>query len=269
MEEGSPEYQAVAAVAVEAARAAGRLLREEWLRPRTVSRKGFRDLVTDVDLEAQQLIRRIVRDRFPAHRFLGEEETPDHFEPAPAETDTVWIVDPVDGTSNYSRQVPVFSISIGVASPTGMQIGVVFDPLRDELFYAGAGQGAFLDDRPLAVSQIADPAHALLAIDWGHSHQLRERTLVLLNRFAHRVQTIRAIGSAALALAWLAAGRVDIYYNVNLKPWDVAAGGLIVQEAGGTLSRFDGTPWTWEEPVTACLAANASLHTEMLLLVSP
>jgi myo-inositol-1(or 4)-monophosphatase len=185
-----------------------------------------------------------------------------------AAAETIWIVDPVDGTSNYSRQLPIFSISIGVAHRAQMIVGVIYDPLREELFRAVAGQGATCGGRRLTVSKVVGPTDAILALDWGHAHEMRGKSLALLNRLAHQVQTIRALGSAALALAWVAAGRLDAYFNVDLKPWDVAAGALILTEAGGQISRLDGRPCNWQEPSMSCLASNSLLHASLLQIIA-
>ncbi len=262
------ELDAIATTAQLAALEAGSLLRQKWSRPPLVSRKGFRDLVTDADLAVQECIRQIVSERHPTHSFLGEEGGAGPAGSRSTAGETVWIVDPVDGTSNYSRQLPIFSISIGVAQRDRIIAGVIYDPLREELFRAVVGRGAFCGERRLTVSNIAEPAEAILALDWGHERRIRERSVTLLGQFAQQVHTIRALGSAALALAWVATGRLDAYLNVDLKPWDVAAGSLIVEEAGGSISRLDGQPCNWSEPSISCLASNSLLHLPLLQIAA-
>ncbi len=268
MDGSAPYINAIADTAEYAATEAGHLLRRKWAEPPLVSHKGFRDLVTDADLAVQERIRQIVAERHPAHCFLGEESGIGPTVSGRTADEPVWIVDPVDGTTNYSRQIPIFSISIGVAYQGQMIVGVIHDPLREELFRAVAGQGAYCGERRLFVSRIADPAGAILALDWGHAPEMRSSSVSLLNRLAHQVQTIRALGSAAIALAWVAAGRLDAYLNVDLKPWDVAAGGLILEEAGGRISRLDGGTSYWQEPTVPCLATNSLLHSPLLQIVA-
>lgn len=260
------EIRSLQETAERAARLAGGLLRELVARPRQLSHKGFRDLVTDADIAAQQLITDLIQDRFPDHAFLGEEHNP----ALPSEGPIVWVIDPVDGTSNYSRQQPNFSVSIAAAVPgearsdrprlagATIQAGVVYDPMRDELFSAAAGQGCSANGRQVRVSSVKELAPAIVGLDWGHSHENRRTVLAALNRFAHEVHSIRAIGSAALALAWVAAGRLDGYVQFALGPWDAAAGSLLVREAGGTVTTITGRPWTLADP--GCLASNGRIH---------
>jgi myo-inositol-1(or 4)-monophosphatase len=257
--------------AAEAARQAGQLLRELGRQPLQVNHKGFRDLVTDADIAAQQLITRLLHGRFPEHGFLGEEDDP----ALPASGPVIWVIDPIDGTSNFSRQQPNFSVSIAAAVPAAagreakaatrahlaslsVQAGVVYDPMRDELFAAAAGLGCTLNGQPVWVSSVPDLAPAIVALDWGHTHENRRTVLGALNRFAHEVHSIRAIGSAALALAWVAGGRLDGYRQYALGPWDAAAGSLLVREAGGSVTTLAGQDWT---PADAgCLASNGRIQ---------
>ena len=252
----------VISVAELAAREAGQILRELWLQPQEVVYKGVRDPVTPADFAAQKRIRQIVSEHFPKHEFLGEEVS--EGEDAAVEQLSldapVWIVDPIDGTSNFSRQIPLFSISIGVAFEGIIEAGVIYDPLRDELFSAVRGQGATRNGARLSVSRTSDLDKGFVALDWGHLRAQRTHTLAMLERLAHKVQTLRTIGSAALALAWIAAGRLDGYINVGLKPWDIAAGSLLISEAGGAMSQLDGRPWNWRQPNLAGLASNRALH---------
>lgn len=252
----------LAAVATQAALEAGKLVRTKFAEPRQVSEKGFRDLVTDADTAAQQLIVDLIRSHFPDHGFLVEEEAAN----LPASGPIIWVIDPVDGTTNYSRQVPVYSISIAAVKPPPppstlaepqILVGVIYDPTREERFHAAAGQGAFLNERRIKVSTTDTLERAILAVDWSHAPQKRQITLNMLQHVAHQVQTLRAIGSAALALAWVAAGRLDAYFNLNLKPWDIAAGKLLIEEAGGRLTSMNDQPWHFED--VGCAAANGRI----------
>ncbi len=246
-------------VATQSALQAGALLRRKWGQPREISEKGFRDLVTDADHESQALIVETIQSNFPTHGFLVEEEVAT----LPATGPIIWIIDPVDGTTNYSRQQPNYCISIAAVKRPSPQTerqepeilaGVIYEPMQDELFYASLGQGAFLNGTSIKVSDTASIEKAVVALDWSHQPEQRQLTIDMLQRIAHQVQTIRAVGSAALTLAWVAAGRLDAYFNLNLKPWDVAAGKLLISEAGGKLINLDSRPWHIAD--AACLAGN-------------
>lgn len=247
----SPDLDQLLSVSVHSVLKAGELVQKMWSEPRRISEKGFRDLVTDADHASQALIVEQIRAHFPDHGFLVEEEAPD----IPAAGLVTWIIDPIDGTTNYSRQMPVYCISIAavirpspenqLASPQPL-VGVVYDPMQNELFQAAAGQGAFLNGEKIQVSNTDEFERAIFAIDWSHEPAQRQLTLDMIQQIAPRIQTLRAIGSAALALAWLAAGRIDCYFNLNLKPWDMAAGILLIQEAGGRMVSIENQPWQLE-----------------------
>lgn len=237
---------------------AGKLLRRLWEEPRELTRKGFRDIVTDADFASQRLITSEIKRLFPDHGFLTEEDD----ETLSQDGEVVWIIDPVDGTSNYSRQMPSFSVSIAVARRQEMnlsvEVGVVYDPVRQELFSARRGAGAKLNGYPIFTALTDAPIEAIISLDWSHRRETRQATLDILQELAHEVKTIRAIGTAALAISWVAAGRLDGYLNINLHPWDVAAGGVIVQEAGGRISNFSGDAWHWQQ--MDCIVSNGPLH---------
>ena len=247
-----------------AAREAGAFLREQWQQPRSLEKKGFRDWVTDADYASQQTLTDFIRRRHPDHGFQTEEEDGE----LPASGDVIWLVDPIDGTSNFSRQQPNFSITLAAVAAGEVQAGVVYDPLRDEMFSAAAGAGSTLNRKAMAVSNVGDLQRAIVALDWAHAPEQRQESLDALARFAHEVRTIRAIGSAALALAWVAAGRLDAYLNPGLQPWDVAAGALLVRQAGGGCSDWAGRPWTPTAHSPASLASNGRLHNRLLALIA-
>lgn len=244
---------------------AGKLLRRLWEEPRQLTRKGFRDIVTDADFASQRLITAEIKKRFPRHGFLTEEDD----ETLSQEGEIVWIIDPVDGTSNYSRQMPSFSVSIAAARRQGtdlsVEVGAVYDPVRQELFSASQGAGAKLNGYPIFTALTVDPIEAIISLDWSHRRETRQVTLDILGHLAHEVKTIRAIGTAALAISWVAAGRLDGYLNINLHPWDVAAGAVIVQEAGGEISNFAGDGWHWQQ--MDCVVSNGSLHNRFVEIV--
>jgi myo-inositol-1(or 4)-monophosphatase len=252
--------------AVSSARAAGELIRARWSQPRQVKNKGFRDLVTETDLAAQKLITGTIREIFPEHGFLTEEADGD----LPANGPVIWVIDPVDGTTNFSRSVPTFCVSIAaVSNANELLAGAVYDPMRDEMFSAARDQGAWLqsrsgEQRPLTVSTVNTLSDALLALDWSRKPDLRRSTLDVLVAIAPLVHYVQAIGAAALALSWLAAGRVDGYFHWQLSPWDLAAACLIIQEAGGQISRPNGQPWHYSTQNSGIMASNGRLHQTIL-----
>lgn len=251
--------------AEQAARGGGQLLLAKLTQPHQVSRKGLRDWVTEVDIAAQQWMTNFIRQRFPEHGFLTEERDED----LPAGANLTWIIDPIDGTSNYSRQQPIFCISIGVAIGPEIVAGVIFDPLRQELFAAAAGRGATLNGRPIQVSPVQEPQEAIISLDWSRQPVARQQTLEMVQAILHTVHTVRGLGSAALALAWLAGGRLDGYFHLTAQAWDLAAGTLLVTEAGGRVSDISGRDWSWLAPQNGYLASNGHLHSALHHLLAP
>ncbi|HSP77784.1 MAG TPA: inositol monophosphatase family protein [Myxococcaceae bacterium] len=224
--------------AEEAARIAGRVLVERFQGERTISYKGGIDLVTDADTAAEAALLAFLRERHPGHSVLAEESG------ASQGSGLRWIVDPLDGTTNYSHRVPHFCVSVAVDGPDGLLAGAIYEPLRDELFSAARGEGATLNGRPIRASGTTELSHGLLCTGFPYDVHLRpEGPLGLLRRFIVRAQGIRRTGSAALDLAYVASGRFDGFFEFRLKPWDVAAGALLVQEAGGVMVRIDGAPF--------------------------
>lgn len=239
----------------EIARAAGRLLQEKFAQPRQIQLKGARDLVTDADFAAQKLITDFLRARYPEHGFLTEEKDGD----LPADGPVIWVIDPLDGTSNYSRQQPQYCVSIAaIAADQAPLCGAVYDPVRDELFSAARGQGCRLNGQPIHVYPLEETAAALVCFDWNRLPHKQAGILRLLEQLAPLVHSVRATGSAALALAWVAAGRLDGYFNFGLNAWDMAAGQLLIAEAGGVTSNLRGEPWRLMDG--NCLAGGASVH---------
>jgi myo-inositol-1(or 4)-monophosphatase len=219
------------------AREAGGIARARFLEPRTIRTKTSEiDLVTDVDHALDRLIRERVRAARPHDALLTEESQAES-----GSSGVRWIVDPLDGTTNYAHAFPHFAISIGVEVDGARAAGVVYDPMRDELFEAECGRGARLNGAPVRVSGIAELRRALLATGFAYDvHSRRTPNLVHFERFIGCAQAIRRAGSAALDFAYVACGRFDGYWELHLAPWDVAAGILLVQEAGGSVSDFDG-----------------------------
>lgn len=221
--------------ATEAARRAGRVLIERFKLHRTLRFKEGAELVTDADAASEAALLTSLLERFPEHAVLAEESG------ARAGDGYRWIVDPLDGTVNYAHGLPHFSVSVAVEGPDGLLAGVVYDPLRDELFAAGRGLGATCNAQPLRTSGVDRLEHAVLGT--GFPASVRERPegpLGLFGRMLRQAQGVRRWGSAALDLAYVAAGRLDGFFEFGLKPWDIAAGVLLVEEAGGHVSGLDG-----------------------------
>jgi myo-inositol-1(or 4)-monophosphatase len=246
--------------AIEAARAAGTVLRRHFGTDFAIETKEEQalNLVTVADREAEQAVIDCVRSRYPGHGILGE-ESGTHA----GSSDTVWIIDPLDGTTNFTHAFPIFSVSIAVAVAGELVAGVVYDPLRDELFSAEHGSGAYLNGRRIRVSEAARVENSMLVT--GFPYTIRENPDFCYERFIlflKRAQAIRRLGSAALDAAYVAAGRLDGFWEVSLQPWDKAAGDLLVREAGGTVSDFRGAPHDLFLP--PFLASNGRIHAEMI-----
>jgi len=247
-------------LAARLAREAGRIQRERYEGEFGIqSKSAVIDLVTDVDRACEQLIVDAIQTQRPGDAILAEEgggtDIPD--------AEWRWVIDPLDGTTNYAHGYPRFCVSIGVEQRGIAAVGVVYDPLLDELFSAVRGHGARLNDRPLSVSSEARLDHAMLATGFAYDvHRSTDDNLDHFAAFAKTAQAIRRDGSAALNLCYVAAGRFDGFWELKLHPWDVAAGLLIVEEAGGRTSDFsgDGSCTSGLETV----ASNAQLHAAML-----
>ena len=248
------------ATAVEIVLEAGAIQRARRASGFRVEKKGTIDLVTEVDLECERLCRRVIAERFPDHDVLGEELGGTANPPS---SGCRWVFDPLDGTTNYAHGLPIFCSSLALEIDGRAEVAAVFDPSRQELFTAERGQGAFLNGTPLAVSSTATLIDALLVTGFPYDvHTKHHRLVELFGAFLERARAIRRLGSAALDLCYVAAGRFDGFWEQYLKPWDVAAGALIAREAGGRITGMDGSDF---DPVAAHLvASNGLVHEEML-----
>lgn len=246
-----------------AAFTAGRLIRTQWRQTRTIDYKGPVDLVTSVDRGAERLIVDILRREFPDHSILAEEES----RIAGASGEYRWIVDPLDGTTNFAHGYPQVAVSLALERQGEVILGLVYDPLRRECFSASARRGAALNGAPIHVSATNELDKALLATGFPYDRRENARCyLKYFEAFLTRCQGIRRAGSAALDLCYLAAGRIDGYWEMKLKPWDIAAGALIVAEAGGSVSGFSGNPLSLSGAET--LASNGLIHQEMIGVIA-
>ena len=226
-------------VAVMAARRAGSALIKKManLDKVKVERKGFNDYVSEADLAAERAIIDCIHKHYPDHAILAEESG------VTGESDTVWVIDPLDGTTNFLHGFPVFAVSIGVQVKGRVEHGVVYDPMRQELFTASRGQGAYLDDHRIRVSGRTSLERALIGtgFPFRQADAEVEPYMAMLAKVLRNTSGIRRPGAAALDLAYVAAGRLDAFWETGLKPWDLSAGTLLIREAGGIVSGLDGS----------------------------
>jgi myo-inositol-1(or 4)-monophosphatase len=249
--------------AIQTARDAGRILADRMGRALQVSNKGDIDLVTEADLASEKLIIERIKTHYPRHSILAEESgATDGIKMVAGQTDWRWIVDPLDGTTNYAHGYPCFCVSIGLERAGSIEIGVIYDPSRDEVFAAERGQGATLNDRRIRVSAVDDLNAAMLCT--GFPYNVRERPNFARDfaNFTMEAQAVRRDGSAALDLAYLACGRFDGFWEDGLNAWDIAAGVLLVEEAGGRITDFVGAPLNIYTPKV--LASNGLIHHKMM-----
>ncbi|WP_256761733.1 inositol monophosphatase family protein [Cohnella sp. WQ 127256] len=258
------------AVAINCAAKAG-----EWIKSKMGSitqldtKYSMHDLVTEVDKGAERMIRNLIGTHFPEHSFLGEEGV----EPGPeasakalqdlSEAEYLWIVDPVDGTTNYVHGFPFYSVSIALAHRGQVIVGVVYDPSRDELFVAERGKGAYVHGRKMQVSSEGALNQSLLATGFpADQHVALPANMKGIQALAPKVRNLRIAGSAALHLAYVASGRLSGFWEYNLNAWDIAAGSLLVEESGGRMSDITGS--TYDLAVRNVTASNGLIHEELL-----
>lgn len=245
-------------VAQEAARKAGEMLKERICQENEVYFKGTVDLVTQSDTEAQREILELISARFPGHDVFAEEGYA-----MEKGADYRWYIDPLDGTTNFAHRFPVFTVSIALEKGGKVVLGVVHDPTREEMFWALEGRGAYLNGEKINVSSIDELDRSIVAT--GFPYDVRESEINNIDNFVNfvtRVQAIRRCGSAAMDLCYVACGRFDGFWELKLKPWDVAAGSLIVREAGGMMSDFHNREFSIHSQQT--LATNGLIHRQMI-----
>src|SRR5262245_34883274 len=249
---------------LEAAREAARraaIVLQHWRSRFQVREKARFDLATDADVASQRTIREYLGGRYPHHAHLGEEDKGPRLRPGPDAPPT-WIVDPIDGTTNYVHDCPLYCISIGLQVAGELVVGVVLDPSRNELFAAARGLGAWLGQRRLRTSPATRLEEALLGTGFPPDVRGHERTLEWWHYFSLRARSLRRTGSTALNLAYVAAGRFDGYWAFDNHVWDVAAAVVLLREAGGVITNVDGSPF---DPYTPdALASNGPLHPILL-----
>lgn len=250
-------YQKFLDVATAAAREAGGFIKSKWGTDLTIEMKGEINLVTEVDRTAEKMITDRIHGAFPLHDIMGEEGLA-----ARKDSEFKWIIDPLDGTTNFTHAYPLFVVSIALEQKGEVVVGVVYDPLREEMFTATKNGGAFLNGKKIQVSRTAKLAQALLGT--GFAYNLRETKENNLREFGNmlmQAQGVRRDGVAAVDLCYVACGRYDGFWELNLFPWDVAAGVIMIREAGGRVSNYEGQEFSvYEKKI---LATNALFHEEI------
>jgi myo-inositol-1(or 4)-monophosphatase len=241
------------------ARQAGAILRAGYDKEHQVGYKGVIDLVTEVDHQSEKFLLGEVQKDFPDHHIFSEESGI-----IQGNAEHTWYIDPLDGTVNYAHQIPIFCVSIAYASHSDLTMGAVYDPMRDEMFLAERGKGAFLNGKPLGVSSATELQRSLLVTGFPYNAwNTPQDNFANFARFGRLTQGVRRLGSAALDLSYVAAGRFDGFWEMSLNPWDVAAGGLICEEAGARVTSVDGGP-DYISPPQSILAATPGIHARML-----
>ncbi len=249
-------------VLLQATKEAGAIIQQYFQGSFQVDNKeGINNLVTEVDNHSEKRIIEIIREHFPDHSIISE-EAGELIQDSPYQ----WIIDPIDGTVNFAHGIPLCCVSIGLKFGNDLLLGTVYNPMMNELFFAEKGKGAYLNDRKISVSQKTDFRKACLVTGfpykWPNS---TEHPIRVFERFILEGLPVRRLGSAAIDLCWVACGRFDGFWEYNLSSWDVAAGYLIVQEAGGVITNFDGEPYSVFDKQT--LATNGHIHENMLQLI--
>lgn len=244
----------------DAAHEAGKVLRR-WSGKFSVKEKGRFDLVTDADIESQKVLQEFLLGRFPRHHFLGEEGGMEEKAP-PLGSPPTWIVDPIDGTSNYAHDFPFYCTSIGLVADGEIVVGAIYDPIRDELFHAAKGRGAWINGKRVQTSNAQTPEQSLVTTGFPYNLMGKEELLGWWEHWSWRVQALRRTGSTALNLAYVAAGRCDAFYALEGHAWDVAGGAVLVKEAGGTITTVKGN--AFDPFIPDLLATNGKVHAEFV-----
>jgi myo-inositol-1(or 4)-monophosphatase len=241
------------------ARAAGAILREGYSKKHEVSYKGVIDLVTEVDHRSEAFLLGEIQGKYPDHHIFTEESGI-----IKGSDQHIWYIDPLDGTVNYAHHIPIFCVSIAYASNGMLQLGAVYDPMRDEMFSAERGKGAFMNEKPVQASSVTELQKSLLVTGFPYdAWNTAQDNFANFVHFAKLTQGVRRLGSAALDLCYVAAGRFDGFWELSLNPWDVAAGGLIAREAGAQVTNVNGDG-DFISPPQSVVAATPGIHDRIL-----
>ncbi|UCG82941.1 MAG: inositol monophosphatase [Dehalococcoidia bacterium] len=247
-------------IACEAARKAGEVLKTHFQEQRQVQYKGRANIVTDVDLKAENAIVSFIQDEYPDHNIISEES-----DPINRESDYTWVLDPLDGTNNYSFGIPFFATVIAFKSSEDVMVGIIYDPLRDELFAAERGKGARLNGNVISVTKKTKVQDSLIGLDLGYVEENGRHLLKFIADLWPRMYAFRLMGSAALGMAYASCGRLDLYFHALVYPWELACGQLLVTEAGGVISDWEGRPVSYGE--SSIIASNRAIHADFLRMI--
>lgn len=255
------DYVSILPTCVEIVLQAGDIIRDAWYRPHDLTHKGVTDLVTETDFAVQAMLRTHLCALLPEAAFIGEEDDGEK----PTDASLCWVVDPVDGTTNFVHGIPVTATSVALCENGLPILGVVNAPMLGEFFHAAKGHGAFLNENKIEVSRTGRLIDSVVATGFPYDTRPELQTILgRLEKVLPKTQGVRRLGSAALDLAWVACGRMDAYYEATLKPWDMAAGWLLVEEAGGKVTNLNGSPAALGAPL---LASNGILQDKLLALL--
>jgi myo-inositol-1(or 4)-monophosphatase len=246
-------------IATRAAKEAGQILKRGWEHEIEVSYKADRSVVTKIDQESEDKIIHIIKDSFPNHKIIAEESG------VSGSSDYCWYVDPLDGTNNYSRRIPICGVNIALSVKGKITVGVFYNPFTDELYTASNGEGTHLNDKVIVTSAVSELAKAVISAGYTRDFEVRDR-YVTLTRLVTDTQTKREYGSGAYEFALVASGRLDGVVCLGLKSWDIAAGKILVEEAGGVFTNLEGNETDLETPGIIA-AANKELHQQLLSIV--
>ncbi len=256
--EGPVQFSDLFAVALEAALAARDIINLAADQPKQIDYKGATDLVTATDRESEAVITGIIKRQFSDHQILAEESGRTQ-----NKSDYVWLIDPLDGTTNFVHGYPSYAVSIGITYQENLVCGVIVELPANHVYHAIREQGAFCDNQPISVSNVSELGKSLLVTGFGYVHDAAwQANMELFKHFTDITQGVRRLGAAAIDFAHVASGKVDGFWEFNLNPWDVAAGILLVKEAGGKISRMDGEKYSIYD--NQMLASNGRLHSQLL-----
>jgi len=243
-------------VATQAVKEAGEVLVKHFYSQKTITRKGRGNLVTDVDTLSEKIILDLLKNEYPEHNVLSEESNS-----FTTVTGYTWIVDPIDGTNNYVFGIPYFCVNVALVNNNDIVLGLTFDPVKKELFYAEKGKGAYLNGSSIHVSNVNLLKDSLLGFDLGYDDNHGKKMLEITSKLRDKVHCLRLIGSPALGLAYVACGRITIYFQGNLYPWDIASGLLLIREAGGMVVSWQGNQADFKD--AKIIASNSLLYPQL------